>query len=86
MNVRYSYVVEAGVVAFFAQCSGREREQLMRAFELLAQEPYQRGDWLRRTSLGRELQLKRVGKWLVTFWPDHAVRELRIVDVERIIP
>lgn len=86
MSVGYRYVVDAAVLAFFGQCSRREREQLLRTFESLAQVPYQRGDWLRRTSSGRELQMKRFGKWLVTFWPDHAVQELRVVDVERVVP
>ena len=86
MNVDYSYVVDAAALGFFGQCSSREREQLLRVFESLAQAPSQRGEWLRRTTSGRDLQIKRFGKWLVTFWPDHAVRELRIVDVERVIP
>jgi hypothetical protein len=82
----YSYAVDAAVLTRFGQCSRREREQLLRAFEFLAQVPHQRGEWVRRTPSARELQLKRFGKWLVTYWPDHAVREVRIVDVERVIP
>ena len=86
MSLAYCYVVDAAALSFFGQCSKRDREELLHAFKFLAEGPSQRGDWLRRTSSGRELQLKRFGKWLVTFWPDHAVGELRIVDVERIIP
>jgi hypothetical protein len=82
----YSYAVDGAVLAFFGQCSGREREQLLRIFDLLAEVPSQRGEWLRRTTSGPELQIKRFGKWLVTFWPDHAIREMRIVDVERVVP
>ena len=25
-----------------------------------------------------------VGNWLVTYWPDHAVRELRVVRLEQV--
>jgi len=86
VNFAYSYVADAAVVGFFMDCPKREREQLLRVFTVLAESPHQRGDWLRKTSSGRELQIKRFGKWLVTYWPDHPVREVRIVDVERIVP
>ena len=28
-------------------------------------------------------EVKLLGEWLVTFWTDHAVREIRVVDLER---
>lgn len=85
MSASYSYVTDAWVVDVFSDCTRREREQLLRAFALLAESPNQRGEWIRRTRSGRELQIKRYGKWLVTYWPDHPVLEVRIVDVERIV-
>lgn len=85
MNPRYSYVTDASVVDAFSDCTRREREHLLRAFGEQAESPNQRGEWFRRTRSGRELQVKRFGKWLVTWWPDHPVLEVRIVDVERIV-
>jgi hypothetical protein len=32
------------------------------------------------------LQVKHFGKWLVTFWLDAPVLELRIVDVKKVVP
>jgi hypothetical protein len=86
VSAGYSYAVDAAVLTLFGQCSKRDREQLLRAFDSLLQTPSQRGEWTRRTASGRELQVKRFGRWLVVFWPDHAVREVRIIDVERIVP
>jgi len=44
------------------------------------------GEWRQKTKSGRELQVKRFGKWLISFWPDDPVLEVRIVDVKKILP
>jgi len=59
---------------------------LLHVFKTLAESPNQKGDWLQQTKSGRELRVKRFGKWLVTFWPDDPVLEVRIVDVKKILP
>ena len=84
MSARYTCVVDRAVVEFFSSRTRREREELLRVFDRLAAAPYQRGDYFQRTAAGRELQVKRVGPWLLTFWPDDPVLELRIVDVKRL--
>jgi hypothetical protein len=50
----------------------------------LAEHPYQKGEWLQKTAGGRELQVKRFGVWLIRFWLDEPVFEVRIVDVEHL--
>jgi hypothetical protein len=40
----------------------------------------------RKGRSGREFQVKRFGRWLVTFWPDDPVLELRVVDIKQIVP
>ncbi len=46
--------------------------------------PHQRGAWIRRMPSSHDLNTKRFGKWLVTYWPDDPVCELRIVGVEKV--
>ena len=82
----YKFVVDDAVVAFFAERTKREREDLLRIFTGLAASPYQKGEWLQRTKSGRELQVKRFGRWLVRYWLDDPVLEVRIVDVEKVVP
>jgi hypothetical protein len=80
------FVVDDSVLELFTERSKREREELLRIFRSLADSPYQAGEWRQKTKSGRELQVKRFGKWLVTFWLDAPVLELRIVDVKKIVP
>ena len=82
----HKFVVDESVVEFFLQRSKREREELLRIFKSIAASPYQRGEWIQRTSSGRELQVKRFRHWVIRYWLDDPVREVRIVDVEKVVP
>ena len=86
MKLTYAYVVDESVVQLFAECKGRERQELLRIFYMLGQNPFQPGDYVQQTSSFRPLQVKRFGKWLVTYWPSHAEAELRVVEVKRLVP
>lgn len=83
---RYSYAVDDSVLEFFSSSTKREREQLMRIFLALADDPFQKGDYVERSASGREVQVKRFGKWLITYWPDDPVTELRIIDLQKAHP
>ena len=85
MIVDYSYAIDASVLELFTSCSRREREELLRIFRSLADSPHQPGDWLQKTLSGREIQVKRFGRWLICFWPDDPVLELRVMDVRKVI-
>jgi hypothetical protein len=39
-----------------------------------------------KDELGPGLQVRRFGRWLVRYWLDDPVLELRIVDVEKVVP
>lgn len=85
MKLIYAYVVDESVLQLFAEGKGRERQELLRIFHALGQNPFQAGDYLQKTASSRTLQVKRFGKWLVTYWPSHADAELRIVEVRRLV-
>ena len=80
----YRYVTNGAVVEFFTSCSRRERDDLLKYLNLIANDPFQRGDYVQTIRQGREVQVKRFGKWLVAYWADHPVLEVRIVDIERV--
>src|SRR3989442_1252268 len=86
MISQYRVVVDDKVVEFFSSRNKREREELLRIFRGLAKSPYQRGEWLQRTASGRELEVKRFGRWVLRYWLDGPVLELRVLDVEKIVP
>jgi len=86
MSSRYAFAADDSVVEFFSRCSKREREDLLRLFRSLADSPHQKGEWIQKGRSGREFQVKRFGRWIVTFWPDDPVLELRVVDLKKVVP
>lgn len=48
----------------------------------LADYPTQPGDYESLDEAGRRVQHLQAGPLVVSFWADHAVRELRITDIE----
>jgi hypothetical protein len=82
----HKFVVDDEVVEFFAGRTKRERDDLLRIFSGLAASPDEKAEWHQRTSSGRELQVRRFGRWLVRYWLDEPVLEVRIVDVEKVVP
>lgn len=46
--------------------------------------PFRPGDLQERDAQGRVNEVLVVGEWLVTYWPDHAARELRVVRLEQV--
>jgi len=54
----------------------------MRARDALASDPLKRGDFETRDATGRAVQLKVAGPFLISYWPDAFVRELRVINIE----
>jgi len=81
----YTCVVDESVLRLFTSCRTGDRDELLRIFSRLGDNPFQKGDYTQKTASLREVQVKRFGKWFVTFWPDHGECELRIVEVKRLV-
>jgi len=50
----------------------------------LAETPTQPGDYSTSDESGRSVQHILVGEFHLSYWPDHAARELRIVEIDEI--
>ncbi|HAV65205.1 MAG TPA: hypothetical protein DCY13_22890 [Verrucomicrobiales bacterium] len=63
--------------------SRASRDRIIRFLESLEEEPFQPGDYQELDESGRTLQIKIVGDMALTFWADHAVKEVKVVRMER---
>ena len=50
----------------------------------LAERSDQSGDYITRSEVGHDVQHLRLANWRISFWADHAVRELRVVDLTKL--
>ena len=66
-----------------ARPSAQDRRAVISFLESLSADPYQLGDYEEADEAGRSVQIKIVGKYVLTFWADHAVREAKLVRIEK---
>jgi hypothetical protein len=61
----------------------RSRTEIMQTVLMLASAPFTLGDMTERDDAGRILQVLALSDHVLSYWADHAGRELRIVKLER---
>ena len=84
MAAGYSYVLAEAASNFAFHLPRREQQRLAAVCRFLASNPAREGDYLTSDRTGRILQNLLVDDWVVTYWPDHAERELRIAEVVQV--
>jgi hypothetical protein len=57
----------------------------LKQIEALAERPLSEGEFETTDSTGRKNQIKVVGAISITFWADHPAKELRVVDVRKLV-
>ncbi|HXC02521.1 MAG TPA: hypothetical protein VNU49_07690 [Opitutaceae bacterium] len=61
-----------------------EQQRLATACRLLASMPHSEGDYTTTDHTGRVLQNLLIDDWVLTYWADDAVKELRITEVVQV--
>ena len=84
MNNGYRWVAHQQAVEFLLHLPSSTRLLLIEQLDKLADDPSQETDSSLEEAGGRKLQLKVSGRFIITFWPDHAVKEVRIVAIEAV--
>ncbi len=80
----YGYALGDEAVHAFTALPAKSRRKILRACEHLARYPRQPGDYREHDSTGRIFELKLFDDLLLTWWVDHATREVRVVRIERV--
>jgi hypothetical protein len=80
----YGYALGDEAVRAFAALPAKSRRKVLRFCGHLARYPRLSGDYQEPGLSGRVFELKLVEELLVTWWVDHAAREVRIIRLERI--
>ena len=62
--------------------TGRQRQQIMSFIRSLSSNPFQDGDYPDTDPAGNPLNVKIMGKYAVSYYVDHAVKEVKIVNIQ----
>ncbi len=79
----YEVILHPQAWHVLAATQGTGRRRLLGVLGQVADDPFRAGDLQQPDPAGRVHEVILLGEWLVTYWPDHAVREIRIVALER---
>ena len=80
----WKLVLDEAAFQYFVSSRAAERRRLLAAFERLRADPQQRADYNVHDSTGRTLNVWAEWPFLITYWLDSFVSEIRIVNLQRV--
>ena len=83
MNLRYAYSLHERAIQAMIAADDSGRAELLRLFERLTREPGLRDTETVIDETGHRNEVAYTANFRVVYWPDHAIKEVRITDVRR---
>jgi hypothetical protein len=80
----WKVVFDEAAFQLFIASPASERRKLLVAFDELRANPLRSADYQGKDSAGRVLSVWAVRPFLITYWLDSFVSEVRIVNIEKI--
>jgi hypothetical protein len=82
----YTVFLAADAAQFLHALKRNEREPVRRFLDSLELYPTTTGEGRERDALGRTVQVKLAGRIKIAYWCDHAVKEVKVLRIERVRP
>ena len=77
----YAFVTAEAIKLAFAAATARHQRILYDCFRDLATHPFRQPDFFETDSSGRKVSVPSHDEWLISYWADHAIRQIVIVEV-----
>ena len=84
MSEQWQLVFDEIPFRFFLSRTSAQRRLLLAAFDALRNDPYKESDFQSEDSTHRRLNIRGFRPFLITYWLDASVKEVRVVDIERV--
>ena len=84
MSGQWRLVFDEEAFEYLLSRRARERNLLIGFLTKLKADPYQEPEYTINDDTGRPLQVKTFRPYLITYWLDHSVLEVRVLEIERI--
>jgi len=79
----YGIFMRLEAVTSFKITKGIQRQQISSFIDSLAGDPNRPGDYSEKDDSQRQMEIKVIGQSAITYWTDHAVREVKILDIRK---
>jgi hypothetical protein len=80
----WKVVIDENAFHYFVGTKAEARRRLLQIFDQLRNDPYQKSTYTAKDTTGRDLSVVATPPYLITFWLDAAVTEVRIVDIQKV--
>jgi hypothetical protein len=80
----WKVVIDEAAFQFFVSSRAADRRKLLVSFDHLRGNPQRRADYFSKDNTGRTLSVWANRPFLITYWLDSFVSEIRIVDLQRV--
>jgi hypothetical protein len=80
----YRWVAHQQAVEILLRLSPSNRGLVLEQLDGLVADPFAVSDAHVSDDDGRDLQIKIAGRFIITYWPDHAVKEVRVLAIETV--
>ncbi len=81
MMISYEIFLRTEAIDALRMIRAAPRRQLAGFIDSLSTNPFAEGDYAMRDSTEREVQIKILNAYAITFWSDHAAKEIKILDI-----
>ena len=78
----YDYVLSRAAAHVVLGCAKRLRQEILAELERLAREPFSEPDLVEAGPSGRNYAIRVSERIILTYWVDHAIKEVRVIRVE----
>lgn len=79
--MRYQVYIHESALSS-APKAGGDRRQVMDFVRWLGEHPFAMGDYSDTDSAGRRREVMIIGRHAITFWEDHAVKEVKVTNIQ----
>ena len=84
MSEQWQLVLDEIPLRYLLSRKPAQRRILIAAFEALKRDPYGDSQFKSRDAGGRSLNIRAIRPFLLTYWLDASVLEVRVVDIEAV--
>lgn len=77
----YNLFLRAEAIQALKATRGLQRRQISTFIDQLGINPNTTGDYTEVDDTERLIEIKVIGQFAITFWTDHAAKEIKVVDI-----
>lgn len=81
MTPPYEIFLRAEAIDALNVIRAKPRKLVCQFIDSLALDPFSEGDYSVRDASSRDIHIKIVAEYAVTFWTDHPAKEIKVIDI-----